>query len=200
MNRDAGGGSSLLAARREECVGNGQVVVHPGHSKVGVLEPEHGADPTVRDYPRRSRHQLPSAMSRNRDDFQRLHLPLNRQSAVLRNFQIACDVYQRFGGNRIPLRVVKIDGWTARGNGRVKRAEAVTARLCLLVQEHQMGDPRPVSEMGKIQNCLPVAASCSVHRRHRQCVEDAPDGIDLHGDGGEPSFSVRRAAHRPHEV
>ena len=73
-----------------------------------------------------------------------------------------------------------------------------TARLGLQVHEHQIGDPGPVDEMRKVQNSLPAPAYRPVHRHHRN--EDAPGGIDLHGDGGEPSPAGSGAAHQPREV
>ena len=78
-----------------------------------------------------------------------------------------------------------------------------TARLDGQIQEHQIGAPgRPVGEMRKIQDRLPVPAPASrpVHRHHRKRVEDTLGGIHLHGDGGEPFAAGRGAAHRPHEV
>ena len=80
---DSGRDSSLLAAHREEGGAEGRAGSHPGHPEVGVVKAEHPADGTVRDHPRRSRHQLPSPMGRDREYSQRLHLGLDRQSAVL---------------------------------------------------------------------------------------------------------------------
>ena len=80
MEGDSGRDSSLLAAHREEGVAEGWASSHPGHPEVGVLKAEHPADGTVRDHPRRSRHQLPSPMGQDREYSQRLHLGLDRQS------------------------------------------------------------------------------------------------------------------------
>ena len=113
MEGDSGVDSSLLAAHREKGVAEGRAGSHPGHPEVGVLKAEHPADGTVRDHPRRSRHQLPSPMGRDREYSQRLHLGLDRQSAVLGDLQIARDVHHRFGGNRVALGVVEINSGTA---------------------------------------------------------------------------------------
>ena len=67
MEGDSGRDSSLLAAHREEGVAEGRAGSHPGHPEVGVLKAEYPADGTVRDHPRRSRHQLPSPIGRDRE-------------------------------------------------------------------------------------------------------------------------------------
>ena len=77
VERDSGRDSSLLAAHREEGVADGRAGSHPRHPEVGVLKAEHPADGTVRDHSRRSRHQLPSPMGRDREHSQRLHLGLD---------------------------------------------------------------------------------------------------------------------------
>ena len=74
-----------------------------------------------------------------------------------------------------------------------------TARLGGQIHEDQIGDPGPVDEMRKVQNSSPrFLPTGPVHRHHRKRVEDAPGGIDLHGDGGEPSpAEERRSAPTP---
>ena len=67
----------------------------------------------------------------------------------------------------------------------MKGSEGGTTQLGLQIHEHQIGDPGPVGTMRKVQSGR--IGPAPVHRHDRQRGEDAPGGIDLHRDCGEPS-------------
>ena len=58
----------------------------------------------------RSAHHLSLAVGRNRELSQGFHLRLDRQAAVLGDLQISRESHHRFGGNGVPLLIVKVEG------------------------------------------------------------------------------------------
>ena len=156
MDRHPRGDASLLAAHREEGVGEGRAGPHHSLADVGEVIAQHPADGTLRDHLHRSRHQRPSTVGRNREHSQRLHLGLDRQAAVLLDLQIARHLHHRFGGNGVALGVVEINSGPDRRDGHMKGGGRGPARLGLHIHEHQIGGGAvPIGEMRKVQGRPP---------------------------------------------
>ena len=145
------------------------------------VKAQDSADGTARDHLHRSAHHHPLAVGRNCEFSQRLHRRVDGQPAVLGDLQIARDVHDRFGGNRIALFIVEVEGGTDwRGPH---------------IHEYQVGgDQSPIGEMRKVQGRLPASASRPVHWHHRQGGEDAVAGIQLYGYSGEHVLRLARCS------
>ena len=102
----------------------------------------------------------------------------------LGDLQIARNVHQQSGVNQGALGVVEINSGTGRRDGPMEGSEGGTAQFGLQIHEHQIGDPGPVGKMRKVQSGH--LGPAPVHLHDRQRGEDAPGGIHLRRDGGEP--------------
>ena len=128
---------SLPAANRENGISQGLADLHPGHADACKIKTQDPADGPIGGHLHRSTHQVSSAVGRDREFSQRLHLRPDRQPPVLLDSQIAQDIHHRFRCDRLAFLIVKVKSGPDRMGGHIHK--------------HYFGDDAgPVGEMRQV--------------------------------------------------